>query len=204
MKIIWLGHACFALQSEGCRVVIDPYREVDGCADVDTWANAVYKSHDHHDHDYFDGVKLLPAEGSPFTVKTVKTKHDGENGALRGDNTVHNFSAEGLRVAHLGDLGHLLSREQLAEIGAVDAVMVPIGGTYTLDPQQAKTVAEAMGAKVIIPMHYREGSKDYAVLHTAEEFTALFDANTVHCLSNSELELTKDLKPGVYRLAFPE
>lgn len=203
MKIIWLGHACFALESEGYRVVIDPYHEVDGCADVETCANAVYKSHSHHDHDYFDGVKLLPVADSPFRVEMVETKHDGENGALRGDNTVHIFSAGGVRVAHLGDLGHLLSPSQLAAIGRVDAVLIPIGGTYTLDPQEAKTVADAMGARVIIPMHYREGSKDYAVLRTAEEFAALFDAAEVHNLSRSELELTKDLEKGLYRLAFP-
>ena len=204
MKIIWLGHACFALESDGYRAVIDPYHEVEGCADVDTWANAVYKSHGHHDHDYFDGVKLLPAEESPFLVETVETKHDGENGALRGDNTVHIFSLHGLRVAHLGDLGHLLTQDQLASIGQVDAVMIPIGGTYTLDPQEAKSVADAIDARVVIPMHYREGSKDYAVLRTAEEFTALFDAKDVHHLSCSELELTKDLPKGIYRLAFPE
>ena len=203
MNIIYLGHACFALESEGCRVVIDPYHEVDGCRDVDTWANAVYKSHGHHDHDYFDGVKLLPAEKNPFLVETVKTKHDGENGALRGDNTVHIFSSGGLRVAHLGDLGHLLSKEQLGALGEVDAILIPVGGTYTLDPYQAKTVADAIGARVIIPMHYREGDKDYAVLRPAEEFTALFDAGDVHQFSCSELELTKELKKGVYRLVFP-
>ena len=203
MKIIWLGHACFALESNGYRVVIDPYHEVDGCADVDTWANAVYKSHGHHDHDYFDGVKLLSAADCPFLTETVKTWHDGENGALRGENTVHIFSAEGLRVAHLGDLGHILSQEQLESIGKVDAVLIPIGGTYTLDPQEAKTVAAAMGAAVVIPMHYREGGKDYAVLRTAEEFTALYDPCNVHVLFESELELTAELPEGIYRLAFP-
>ena len=204
MKIIYLGHACFALESEGYRIVIDPYHEVDGCRDVDTWANAVYKSHDHHDHNYFDGVKLEPSSTCPFFVETVETRHDGENGALRGNNTVHIFSAGGLRVAHLGDLGHLLNEEQLCAMGKVDALLIPIGGTYTLDPQEAKAVAEAVDANVVIPMHYREGEKDYAVLRTAEEFAALFDAGCVHQLSNNELELTKDLEKGVYRLVFPE
>lgn len=202
MKLIWLGHACFALESAGYRIVIDPYHAVDGCADVDTWANAVYKSHDHHDHNYFAGVEIKDSGESPFLVEKIDTKHDGENGALRGENTVHIFAAEGLRVAHLGDLGHPLSARQLAAMGTVDAVMIPIGGTYTLDVGGAKTVAEAIGAKVTVPMHYREGDKDYAVLQTAEEFTALFDPEEVYCLASNELELALNMEKGVYRLAF--
>ncbi|MBQ3103198.1 MAG: MBL fold metallo-hydrolase [Oscillospiraceae bacterium] len=202
MKLIWLGHACFALESGDYRIVIDPYHEVDGCADVDTWANAVYKSHDHHDHNYFEGVEKRTGGKSPFLVEMIDTRHDGENGALRGDNTVHIFSAEGFRVAHLGDLGHALSPAQLAAIGAVDAVLIPIGGTYTLDPHEAKAAADAIGARVTVPMHYREGEKDYAVLRTAEEFTALFAEEEVYCLASNELELTPDMKKGVYRLAF--
>ncbi len=202
MKLIWLGHACFILESGEYRVVIDPYHEVDGCADVDTWAHAVYKSHDHHDHNYAAGVKVRPGGESPFQVERISTWHDGEKGALRGENTVHIFSGEGLRVAHLGDLGHLLTKEQLSSLGKVDAVLIPIGGTYTLDPHEAKAVADTVGARTVIPMHYREGEKDYAVLKTAEEFTVLFDPEEVYTLPTGELEIKKGMKKGVYRLAF--
>jgi len=113
MKLTWLGHACFALEQDGYRIVIDPYTEVVGHADLQTEAHAVLCSHQHFDHSAVDGVRLLPERESPFTIHTVETCHDDQGGALRGGNIIHILTAGGVTVAHLGDLGHQLTEEQL-------------------------------------------------------------------------------------------
>ncbi len=174
MKLTWLGHSCFALEQDGYRIVVDPYAEVEGHADVQTSAHAVYCSHQHFDHNAVDGVTLLPApERSPFTVRTVKTCHDEEGGALRGENLIHIFSVSGLTIAHLGDLGHQLTPEQLSAIGKVDGILVPIGGTFTVDAAGAKQVCDAIGPKWVVPMHYRHASYGFPVLQTVADFTDL-------------------------------
>ena len=174
MTLTWLGHACFALEQNGYRIVIDPYTNVEGHADVQTSAHAVYCSHQHYDHSAVSGVTLLPARECPFTVRTVKTCHDEEGGALRGENLIHIFSAGGITIAHLGDLGHQLTPEQLSAIGKVDGILVPIGGTYTVDATGAKQVCDAIGPKWVVPMHYRHAPYGFLVLQTVEDFTALW------------------------------
>ena len=155
MTITWLGHSCFLLESGGFRALLDPYHQVRGLPDIEAEAHAVYCSHDHFDHGYTEKVRLIGGKENPFTVTEVETFHDDQEGALRGRNTVRRFEAEGLRVVHLGDLGHPLSREQAAAIGPCDVVLAPVGGYYTIDAAGAKAAAEALGARVVVPMHYR-------------------------------------------------
>ena len=97
MKLTWLGHSCFAVESGGYRVVLDPYY-VESYPPLHTSANEVLCSHHHRDHDFVEAVELTPRGGSPFTVETVQAFHDDQGGALRGTNTVHVLAAEGLRV----------------------------------------------------------------------------------------------------------
>ena len=124
MKLTWLGHACFVLEQDGYRIVTDPYTGVEGYPDLRVRAHEVFCSHHHFDHDAVDRVELLPGRESPFTVREVETCHDDQGGALRGPNTIRIFTAGGVSVAHLGDLGHQLTAEQLSAIGSVDAVLV--------------------------------------------------------------------------------
>ena len=124
MKLTWLGHSCFAVESGGYRVVLDPYY-VESYPPLHTSANEVLCSHHHRDHDFVEAVELTPRGDSPFTVETVQAFHDDQGGALRGTNTIHVLAAEGLRVVHLGDLGHELSGEQLAPLRSCDALLIP-------------------------------------------------------------------------------
>ena len=202
MIITWLGHSCFALESGGYRVVIDPYQGVEGLPDTSTEANAVYCSHQHGDHAYTAGVHLTEKGSSPFTVREVATCHDDKGGSLRGTNTVRCFTAEGLTVTHLGDLGHLLTAEQAAAIGACDALLIPVGGYYTIDAPTAKAVAEQLRPRVIIPMHYRFGSRGLPVIGTVEDFTSLYPAQQIHVYDTSVFSLTPDTPPQVAVLAY--
>ena len=104
---------------------------------------------------------------------------------------------EGLRVVHLGDLGHELSGEQLAPLRGCDTLLIPVGGFYTIDAETAKRVADAIAPRVIVPMHYRHGSHGYDVIATVEDFLRLYPADEVHCLDGSSFELTPDAPRGV-------
>ena len=128
MTITWLGHSCFMLECSGFRVLLDPYHEVQGLPDISVEADAVYCSHDHFDHGWTENIRLTANKENPFTVKEIQSFHDDQGGALRGRNMIRTFTAEGLTVAHLGDLGHQLSAAQLAEIGHCDVILIPVGG----------------------------------------------------------------------------
>ena len=191
MTITWLGHACFLLESGGYRVILDPCKGVPGVKNTAGEANAVYCSHTHFDHCYTDEIRIVESSISPFTVREIASFHDDARGAKRGANTIRTLSAEGITVVHLGDLGHALSAEQLAAIGKCDVLLLPIGGTYTLDIAQAKAVADAVAPRVVIPMHYRRGAMGFEVLQTVEEFAAQYDGQSVHYLTENTVELTE-------------
>ena len=193
MKITWLGHACFLLESEGYRVILDPCKGVPGVKDTAGEADAVYCSHGHFDHCHTDEIRIAQGGISPFTVKEIASFHDDANGAKRGGNTIRTLTAEGITVVHLGDLGHTLSAEQVAAIGKCDVLLIPVGGTYTLDIAQAKQVAEQVSPRVIVPMHYRRGEMGFDVLQTVEEFAAQYDAQSVHYLNDNTMEVTEEL-----------
>ena len=192
MKLTWLGHACFLVEQDGYRIVIDPYTEVVGHADIRTKAHKVLCSHQHFDHNAVEGVALLPGKESPFTIRSVQTCHDDRGGALRGENIIHILTAGGVTVAHLGDLGHQLTQEQVEAIGSVDGVLVPVGGTYTVDAVGAKQVCEALAPKWVIPMHYRHGSYGFPVLLPVEAFTELWSEVTP--LEGAEWTVNTDMK----------
>jgi len=201
MKLTWLGHACFAVEQEGYRIVLDPYTDVPGHADVQTEAHEVLCSHGHFDHCAVEGVTLLPKRESPFAVHTVETCHDDQGGVLRGGNTIHILSAGGVTVAHLGDLGHPLTEEQMAAIGTVDGILIPVGGTYTLDAEGAKAVCESLNPKWVVPMHYRHGDCGFPVLLEVKDFTALWPESALHEAAGRELEVQKETA-GVQLLHF--
>ena len=191
MKITWLGHSCFYIETAGGSVVFDPYADnyVPGYSIVRATADGVFCSHEHRDHGCPEGVTL---SGRPLAAKVdaVDTFHDDKEGSLRGLNKMHILSAEGMRVAHLGDLGHIPEGAALEALQGVDALLVPVGGYYTIDAKTAKALADTCGARVVIPMHYRLGSLGYDVIAELSDFTELCQ-NTVYYPGNT-LELTAE------------
>jgi L-ascorbate metabolism protein UlaG (beta-lactamase superfamily) len=169
MKIKWYGHAAFLIASDkGVKIITDPYESGAyggqlSYGQIKDQADIVLTSHDHADH---NDAKSLP--GSPEMVKgsgskTVKgisikglsTYHDPSKGSERGANTIFTFTVDGIKICHLGDLGHLLSEKELAEIGSVDILFIPVGGYFTIDAKEATRVAEQIKPKVLIPMHFK-------------------------------------------------
>ncbi len=176
MKLKWLGHSCFLVEAEGYSAVFDPYQDgsVPGLAPLRVTADAVFCSHGHADH---NAKELVTLTGRPFplTVETFACYHDDKRGLLRGKNTIHVLHGEGLRAVHLGDLGHMPNEKTLAALKGADALLLPVGGHFTVDAAQAKAVADAIGPRVVIPMHYRLGGMGYDVIGTLDAFTSLCD-----------------------------
>ena len=165
---------------------------MEGYPPLSVSAHAAYCSHHHFDHDAVDCVTALPPAESPFTVREVETCHDDRGGALRGSNTVRVFTAGGVSVAHLGDLGHQLTAEQLAAIGSVNAVLLPVGGVYTVDAAGAKAVCDALRPRCVIPMHYHHAPYGLPNVAGVEDFLALWPADAVCRLSGPSFEVTAE------------
>ena len=194
LNLTYLGHACFALEAEGYRILLDPYAPdyVPGLGRVEVSANKVLCSHDHADHGWKEGIPApLNEIPCPFTVQQMHVFHDDQMGSLRGLNTIHVLEYNGIRVAHLGDLGHDLDDDQIEELGRLDAVLIPVGGTYTLDCQQASDLADRLQVKTVIPMHYRRGEVGFDVLQTLQEFLILRPGHQE--MPGNTLEITDDM-----------
>jgi L-ascorbate metabolism protein UlaG (beta-lactamase superfamily) len=196
MKIKYLGHAAFIITSEGgVRIVNDPYTTSPDLTygEIKTTADIVTVSHDHLDH-----CNVAAVQGNPqvmrrakvSTAKGIKFKgiisyHDDEGGRMRGNNIIFCFEVDGIKLCHLGDLGHLLEDKQLREIGSVDILLIPVGGYYTIDAKTATEVCDQLKPAVIIPMHYRT-DKGLPLIAGVDEF--LRGKAKVKWLDTSQLE----------------
>lgn len=208
MKITWLGHASFLVESaDGTRIITDPYeagsydgavgyRPIEECADI------VTISHDHADHNAVEAVTGAPEVVRGADERTVKgipirgvtTFHDENKGQDRGRNTVYVLEVDGLRVGHLGDLGHQLSDDEAKAVGEVDVLLAPVGGYYTIGPEEAKRVAETLGASIIIPMHYKTDALGFPI-QPVDDFLKLMDK--VERAGGRSVELAKeDIQPA--------
>jgi L-ascorbate metabolism protein UlaG (beta-lactamase superfamily) len=204
MKITYLAHASFQITTaEGVRIITDPYDESVGYRMPGQSADIVTSSHSHFDHAYFKAVsgkyEKLTAPGEK-TVKNIRfkgiaTAHDEAGGSKRGSNVAFLMEIDGLRTAHLGDLGHIPDDRQYAEmtsLGPVDILMIPVGGYFTIGASEAKKIIEHLNASVMIPMHYRTPAVSLPIA-PVEDFTKLFDK--VDRRGISEMELTRDSLP---------
>lgn len=164
MIISCIGHAEFLIELEsGMRIVTDPYDASCGYPVRKIPADVVLVSHAHHDHNAVENVTgVLHTVITPgrydlgeVVVTAIEADHDEAGGTKRGKTLLFVIEAEGLRVMHMGDLGHVPAPEQIAALGRADVLMIPVGGFYTIDAKTAVTVAEKLGASVVLPMHYR-------------------------------------------------
>lgn len=202
LELRWLGHACFALKYKDFTVVFDPFQDnyVRGFGALDVAADLVLCSHFHNDHGAAYVVQPLEGHENPFQVTGIQTFHDPEQGALRGENVIHLLEADGLRVAHFGDLGCELTPEQLEELKGLDVAMIPVGGFYTIGPEEAKALMDAIQPRVVIPMHYRMGEIGLEAVAEVGEFLSLVDGYTEY--PGNTIAVGKDTEAQVAVLKF--
>lgn len=164
MDITYLGHSSFKIKTKTATVVTDPFDpEMVGLKYSGVESDIVTVSHKHKDHNATNKVsgvkKVLDGPGeyeiSGVSIIGFPSFHDAKKGEERGKNTIFVFEADGLRIAHLGDLGHVISDDLVSEIGAVDVLMVPVGGFYTLSPKEAVEMCSKIDPYFILPMHYK-------------------------------------------------
>jgi len=204
MKIKWNGHASFTITaSDGTVLITDPYDPsgYGGVLKYDTVsdkADAVLVSHDHEDHNYVKGLpgspQVLNGQVKDIKVKAIDTHHDESYGAERGGpNAVFTFTVDDINICFVGDLGHQLSSEQIEAIGSVDLLLIPVGGTYTVDAEDAAKVAEALKARLVIPMHFKTDKCDLPITEVNSFLTKM---TNVKKLEESEIELSLDKLPA--------
>ncbi len=163
MYISWLGHSCFRIRGSQATVITDPYSPTLGYSMGKPSANIVTVSHQHPGHSYVQDIggepRLIAGPGeyeiSDVLVIGIATFHDGEGGKKRGRNTVYLIEVDGVSVCHLGDLGHVLTAEQVEEMENVDVLLLPVGGVSTINAPIAAEVVRQLEPKVVIPMHYK-------------------------------------------------
>lgn len=191
MDISYLGHSAFKIKGRTTSIVTDPFDAATvGLKFPKVEADVVTVSHDHNDHNQaalISGVKRVldgPGEyeisGTSFIG--IPSFHDAKKGEERGKNTIFVIEMEGLRLCHLGDLGHPLNEEALSQIGDVDILFVPVGGKFTLGPKEAVEVVKGVEPKVIIPMHYLQdgmNQETFGSLARLDEFLSEMGLKTL-------------------------
>ncbi len=169
MKIIWYGQSLFELiakpkQNNEIKIIIDPFDESLGLRVPKLEANILLVTHGHHDHSNIKAVSgdpFLIEDPGEYEVKGVHVKgipafHDNSLGKERGRVTVFTVETEEIKVCHLSDFGQAeLTEQQLEEIGEVNVLMIPVGGTYTIGPKEASRIINQIEPRIIIPMHYQ-------------------------------------------------
>lgn len=183
MILEYLGHSSFKLTlADGAVLVMDPYGSFYQYPLRRLKADICTVSHHHGDHDAVSSLEgnplvldtagvHLPKDG--ITVQGIPTFHDEVQGKKRGSNLIFLIEAEGLRLAHLGDLGHRLAPEQMAPLQNLDLLLLPVGGYYTIDASTAAAVMQDLAPKVTIPMHYKTKADPDMPIAPVSDFLAL-------------------------------
>ena len=199
MKIQYLGHSCFVLtESTGTTVVTDPYGKI-GFSVPAVRADVVTVSHQHYDHNNVAAVEghplIIDKEGfytfDGVEVTGIRSFHDDEGGAVRGENIIFKFCMDGLDVCHLGDIGESCTAELLEQILPIDILLIPVGGKYTIDSEQAREYVDRIMPSIVIPMHYK--TKDLNMdIEKPDDFVDSFEDEEVENCEDGGIEIFRD------------
>lgn len=206
VDIWWLGQACFRIKGKNATVVCDPYDPAfTGLANLKVEGNIVTISHSHEDHNNVTAVAGAEGE-APFVINGpgeyeksgvnivgVASFHDDKDGAERGKNTIYNITVEEINIVHLGDLGQAkLTQEQVEALSSCDVLLIPVGGTYTIDAKQAPDIIAQLEPKIVVPMHYKVEKLKFA-LDPVEPFLKQMGKESKEALP--KLSISRDRLP---------
>jgi len=208
MVITWYGQSCFKIQSGDLIVAIDPFSKDIGLVSPRFRTDILLVTHEHFDHSYIESLT-----GEPFIVQGpgeyeakgvymhgISTFHDKIQGKDRGMNTAYKIEIEEINILHLGDFGEGALREETLDIiGDLDVLMIPVGGVYTIDGEEAAKAIRQIEPKIVIPMHYKiPGLK--ADLNSLEPFLkemGLSSSERLEKLVIKKKDFTEDSKTSV-------
>ena len=200
MEITWLGHSCFKLRDKQATLITDPYSPDLGYSLGKQSADIVTLSHQHPGHSFAQDIngnpKVVTGPGeyeiSNILIIGVSTFHDNEKGVKRGKNTVYLIEINEVSICHLGDLGHVLTDEQVEELGNVDVLLLPVGGVSTINAPVATEIVRQLEPKIVIPMHY----KTPAINRQLEPVDRFLKEIGVHDINpQAKLSITKSSLP---------
>ena len=168
MRLTFLGHAAFLVQTLGYNVVFDPFSPGIGYAPLRTQADLVSLSHDNpkwHSHlqsvggefSVFDALEHIgqPWDCDGVLLESIPVFESWpDDGEPQGPNAMVKMTSENLRVLHMGDVGHALGDDYLEALGEIDVVLAPVGGPPTIEPPQLKAFLHELNPKIVVPMHF--------------------------------------------------
>lgn len=202
MRIRWFGHSCFLFTSkDGIRVLTDPFDKSIGYPIPDIEPNIVTTSHEHFDHNAIELLQgkfttlkgIVEKEELGIKIRSINSYHDESLGSNRGENQIFVFKIDEITIAHLGDLGHVLTKEQTEKLGEIDILCIPVGGVYTIDANQAVEIVEKINPKIVLPMHYKTSNLKFD-LASVESFLSLIKY-PIKRLTEREIEISKEILP---------
>lgn len=197
MKIEYFGHSCFVGETKaGTRFMFDPFNEKVGYPLPSVPVDVVFTSHSHFDHNAVNVVKGSPKvfkDAGKFEFKDLSIEghlfnHDNNGGKDRGKIVAYKVSADGVSIAHMGDLGEIPSKESLKPYEGIDLVLIPVGGFYTIGPDEVIKIVDMIKPKQIAPMHYKITGNEFPI-KTLSEFLAIWKYS-VNKINSSKYELT--------------
>ncbi len=200
MDITWLGHSCFMIKGKNAVVITDPYSPKLGYSLGKPTAHIVTVSHQHEGHSYVQGIggepKIVTRPGEyeigGVLIIGIATFHDNDKGTDRGKNIVYLMEIDDLMVCHLGDLGHVLTADQVEEMGNVDVLLLPVGGGSTISAPMAAEVVRQLEPKAVVPMHYKTPAISRE-MEPVERFLKEIGVNQI--TPQTELSITKSNLP---------
>ena len=216
MQIRFLGHAAFSIEVNGLRLCVDPHRPgaLGGRFHLPAIVgpfDAVLTSHRHEDHAgwtpalgtnrWIDRATDLRGPGGQVVVRTRPAFHDSVGGTRMGLVRMLSIAAAGRRVVHCGDIG-AFDDDDVAWLAGADALLVPVGGTFTLDGAGAADLVRRVAPRCVVPMHARDPDVDLA-LDSIEPFVQALAAPVRR---RDALDLPRDCRAGgpiVYLLNRP-
>jgi len=196
MKIQWLGHSCFRLEeSTGTSIIIDPYHPYVGYEMPKVKADVVTMSHGHKDHSYLGSIEGNPQiidkagfyEVGGVHMYSQKSYHDDEKGAKRGENLIFKYRLDGVDICHMGDIGEECNPMLVEKLMPIDVLMIPVGGTYTIDAEQAKEYIDKLMPDIVLPMHYKTKDCEFDI-DRLDNFLDLFDEKDIIYMETDTLE----------------
>lgn len=163
MEIVWLGHSCFRLKGKDVTIITDPHDRTSGYTLGRVTADVVTVSHQAPDHSNVKAVggdpKVVDGPGEyeirGVFITGVATRRNEGKGRDSERNTAYQIEIDDLTVCHLGDLGHILTPEQVELMSNADVLLIPVGGNNTINAGQAAEVVSQIEPRIVIPMHYK-------------------------------------------------